>query len=240
MRIKFFQKFIDIIRGKRKSFSIIAKENNIQITKKDKKFVLVNIQGINNNIIIENIKTNKGKIVINIFGDNNSVIIKDGFYLSSQLNLIIGQNHPYFGKVINSKFLIDKNTSVESMQYVTFNSNTYCNIGENCMLASNITIFNTDAHPVFNKDTREIINKVNGVEIGRHCWLGTNSTILKNTQIADDCIVGWGSVVSGKHLTPNCAIAGNPAKVVKENITWDSNGARFGYIENVWEVFKNV
>ena len=76
------------------------------------------------------------------------------------------------------------------------------------MLASNITIFNTDAHPVFNKDTREIINKVNGVEIGRHCWLGTNSTILKNTQIADDCIVGWGSVVSGKHLTPNCAIAG--------------------------------
>ena len=231
MRIKFFQNFIDIIRGKKKNFSTIAKENNIQISKKIKKSVLVNIQGINNNIIIEDIKTNKGKIVINIFGDNNSVIIKNGFYLSSQLNILIGQNHHNFGKVKNSTFFIDKNTSIESLQYVTFNSNTYCNIGEYCMFANNITIFNTDTHPIFDKSTGEIINKVKGVEIGKHCWIGTNSTVLKNTQIADNCILGWESVVSGKHLTPNCAIAGNPAKLVKENIEWAADGSN-GYVQN--------
>lgn len=29
----------------------------------------------------------------------------------------------------------------------------------------------------------------------------------------------------------NCAIAGNPAKIIKENIAWDSNGSQ-GYIQN--------
>ncbi len=220
----------DIIN--RKKISRIAKDNNIQIPTTDLKYVKLKVNGINNTVIIEGIKTHKGKISINIFGDNNSVIIKDGFSISNKLNILIGQNHHNFGKVINSTFFIDKNSSIESMSYVAFNSNTYCNIGERCMFANNVSIFNTDAHHIFDKETGKIINKVKGVKIGNHCWLGTNSTILKNTELADNCIVGWGSVVSGKHLTPNCAIAGNPARKVKENISWDSNGAKFGYIDN--------
>ncbi len=221
----------DIIN--RKKISRIAKDNNIQIPTTDLKYVKLKVNGINNTVIIEGIKTHKGKISINIFGDNNSVIIKDGFSISNKLNILIGQKHPNFGKVTNSKFFIDESTSIEQARYVTFNSNTYCNIGKRCMFAYNIVIFNTDAHPIFDKETGEIINKVKGVKIGNHCWIGANSTILKNTELADNCIVGMGSVVSGKHLTPNCAIAGNPARKVKENISWDSNGSKFGYIENL-------
>ena len=233
MRINFIQNIIDIIRGKKKSFFSNAVNNNIKVAKKIMKFVELNISGVNNTVIIENIETNRGKIIINIFGDNNSIIIKEGLKLSGRLNVLIGQNHSNFGKVVNSEFYIDKNTGIESLQYVTFNSNTYCHIGKSCMFAYDIIIFNTDAHPIFNKDTMEIINKVKGVNIGYHCWVGANVTILKNTQIADGCIVGWGSIVSGKHLTPNCAIAGNPARKVKEGITWDSNGAKYGYIDNI-------
>ena len=220
----------DIIN--RKKISRIAKDNNIQIPTTDLKYVKLKVNGINNTVIIEGIKTHKGKISINIFGDNNSVIIKDGFSISNKLNILIGQNHHNFGKVINSTFFIDKNSSIESMSYVAFNSNIYCNIGERCMFANNVAIFNTDAHPIFDKETGKIINKVKGVKIGNHCWVGANCTILKNTELADNCIVGWGSVVSGKHLTPNCTIAGNPAKKVKEGITWHPNGAKFGYIDN--------
>ena len=39
--------------------------------------------------------------------------------------------------------------------------------------------------------------------------------------------------VSGKHLTPHCAIAGNPAKKVKAGITWNPNGSN-GYVQNVY------
>ena len=35
------------------------------------------------------------------------------------------------------------------------------------------------------------------VIIGRHCWIGSNVTILKNTVIGDNCVIGAGTVVSG-------------------------------------------
>ena len=70
-----------------------------------------------------------------------------------------------------------------------------------------------------------------GINIGNHCWIGANSTILKNTTIADDSIIGWGGVVSGSYSQSHCAIAGNPARVVKTNITWDSKSFN-DYVDN--------
>ena len=100
------------------------------------------------------------------------------------------------------------------------------------MISTGVNIFNTDAHPIIDIETGKVINKIRGIDIGSHCWLGKKSTILKNTRIANDCIVGWGSVVSGKFDTPHCVLAGNPAKCVKMGVTWDSNGAKYGYIDN--------
>ena len=95
----------------------------------------------------------------------------------------------------------------------------------------NVNIYHTDAHPILDAKTNKIINKVKSCTIGNHVWLSANSTILKNAFIEHDCIVGWGSVVSGKFSDPFCAIASNPARVVKSGITWDSNGSK-GYVQN--------
>lgn len=35
------------------------------------------------------------------------------------------------------------------------------------------------------------------VTIGAHCWLGANVTILRGTQIGDNCVIGAGCVVKG-------------------------------------------
>lgn len=77
-----------------------------------------------------------------------------------------------------------------------------------------------------------ITGKNNSIHIGNHVWVGAYASIMKNVYIADDCIVGWGSVVSGKFDTSNCVLAGNPAKLVRQGITWEANGAQCGYIEN--------
>ena len=58
------------------------------------------------------------------------------------------------------------------------------------------------------------------VIIGDRVWVGTLATILKNAQIANDTIVGACSVVAKKFDTPNVAIAGNPAKIIKEGVAW--------------------
>ena len=43
---------------------------------------------------------------------------------------------------------------------------------------------------------------------------------LKCAIIPNDCVVGTGAVVTKKFDKSNCVIAGVPAKVVKENISW--------------------
>lgn len=49
--------------------------------------------------------------------------------------------------------------------------------------------------------------------IGNNVHIGINCTILLNTKIGDNCIVGAGSVVRGR-FPENSVIAGNPAKVI--------------------------
>ena len=56
--------------------------------------------------------------------------------------------------------------------------------------------------------------------MGRHVWIGQNVTILKVCKIGDDSVIGFGSVVT-KSCKSGSVMAGCPAQVVKEDITWD-------------------
>lgn len=56
------------------------------------------------------------------------------------------------------------------------------------------------------------------VSIGDNVWIGANVMILKGVSIGSGAIVAAGSVVT-KDIPENCVAAGNPAKVVKENLT---------------------
>ncbi len=75
------------------------------------------------------------------------------------------------------------------------------------------------------EDRINLLNDVHGgdsdlipsreIHIGKNCFLGCNSIILKGTVLGDGCVVGAGAVVAGK-FEDNCVIAGNPAKVIKK------------------------
>lgn len=74
--------------------------------------------------------------------------------------------------ISNHYIEIKRETSIESLTYVTYNSNTGCIIGERCMLAFDIVIYNTDAHAILDYSTKKLINYVKGINIGNHCWIG--------------------------------------------------------------------
>lgn len=74
----------------------------------------------------------------------------------------------------------------------------------------------------------EIINAdiFGKIKIGNNVFIGNSCTILPNTIIGDNCIVGAGSVARGK-FPDNSVIVGNPAKlVVKMNVQ------KFLYLQN--------
>ena len=53
--------------------------------------------------------------------------------------------------------------------------------------------------------------------IGNRCFIGVNAIILPGVKIGNEVIVGSGAVVT-KDVPDNCIVAGNPARVIKENI----------------------
>jgi acetyltransferase-like isoleucine patch superfamily enzyme len=54
--------------------------------------------------------------------------------------------------------------------------------------------------------------------IGERCFIGMRSIILPGIKIGNDVIIGAGSIVT-KDVPSNCLVAGNPARLVRENIS---------------------
>ena len=97
-----------------------------------------------------------------------------------------------------------------------------CIIGEDCMFSDNISIWASDGHSILDKDTGEILNTPKGpVIIGNHVWVGQGVRITKNARIYDNSIIGGGAVAYKDYKENNVIIAGNPGKIVRENISWD-------------------
>ena len=59
--------------------------------------------------------------------------------------------------------------------------------------------------------------------IGKRCFIGANAIILPGITIGDEVIIGSGSVVT-KDVPSNCIVAGNPARIIKNNIHTEKYG----------------
>ncbi|MBR1977492.1 acyltransferase [bacterium] len=124
-----------------------------------------------------------------------------------------------FSLADNSKVTIGNNLFFGSGN-VTVTENSSLKIGNDCMFSYDLTFRVGDGHTIINTNTQEVIPNTGNVCIEDRVWIGTQSTILKNAQIANDTIIGACSVVTKKFDAQNVAIAGNPAKIVKENVAW--------------------
>jgi acetyltransferase-like isoleucine patch superfamily enzyme len=88
-------------------------------------------------------------------------------------------------------------------------------IGKDCAISWGVTIIDDDHHELLS-DKQE---SNRGVTIGNHVWIGCNVTVLKNSAIGNNCMVAAGSVVKGE-FPDNSLIAGNPARVIRNDINW--------------------
>lgn len=102
--------------------------------------------------------------------------------------------------------------TIYSVDFITVGSRT--DIGAGCKIIDN------DFHPLpySQRGPKEQLDKVKKrpIVIGEGCFIGANSIILKGTTRGRNVVVGAGSVVCGT-FPDNVIIAGNPAKIIKEN-----------------------
>ncbi len=58
------------------------------------------------------------------------------------------------------------------------------------------------------------------ISIGEHCYIASAVRFAPGSGVADNTLVGLGSVVTKRFADPNCFVAGNAAKVIKGNYDW--------------------
>lgn len=100
-----------------------------------------------------------------------------------------------------------------------------CCIGKDCMFSNGITVWGADGHGILELRGGYVNQAEKPVIIGDHVWVGFQATILKESKISDNSILGACSVLAKKFEEQNVAIAGNPAKIVKTGINWTHESA---------------
>jgi len=86
-------------------------------------------------------------------------------------------------------------------------------LGDHVAIANGTVFITHDAGVRCFRDEFPIDDIFGEIKIGNNVFIGINCTILPNTEIGNNCIVGAGSVVRGK-FQDNSVIIGNPAKVL--------------------------
>ncbi len=119
---------------------------------------------------------------------------------------------------------------------VNFNCAEKIEIGDDCLMAWDVTIIDSDTHArdweyrqndvkrcyddylrnksnfIKNKDWSKV--KIRPVKIGNRVWIGFGVIILKGVRVGDNAVIGAGSVVR-EDVPAYAVVVGNPAKIVK-------------------------
>ena len=145
---------------------------------------------------------------LKVFGNNISI----GDYATlitapdKRIDLSTWETDKINGELQLGKYiLISPGTSIRSAKKIV--------IGDSTMIASDVTITDSDWHDIY--DRTDYVASPKEVIIQENVWIGEKSLILKGSKIGKNSIIGAGSVVSGE-VPANVVFAGNPAKEIKK------------------------
>ncbi len=109
-----------------------------------------------------------------------------------------------------NQFWANKNCTIWCSKSMTF--------GDNVLFGWNIFFRDSDGHLIIeNGVPRPVDGKIT---IGNHCWICSESHVLKNGGLGNDCVLGYGSLLTSTYDNDNTLYVGRPAKPIKDNINW--------------------
>ena len=169
----------------------------------------IRVKGNNNTIIIGDFARLNGASIY-ISGDSNRIEIGDWCYLNGT-DLFIEDDGGSIHIGSRTKFLGKTHLAVIEGTSIT--------VGEDCLFSSDVQLRTGDSHSILDLQGRRI-NASEDIVIGDHVWVGTKAFLNKGAKVASHSIVGACALVTKAFEEPNCALAGVPAKIVKQGVDW--------------------
>ena len=182
----------------RKGGKLIPYKNSFFIINKTAKIILKG-----NLITNANSMKYNGRSTIVRMDSNSEMHVNGGFYIYYDGDIICFKN----SKLTLGSGFCNSNVKIRCTNSIT--------IGNNVAISHDVTIMDSDAHDIdyFGYQmTKPVI-------IEDNVWIGSRAIILKGVKIGEGAIIAAGAVVT-KNVPSNSIAAGNPARIIKENIRW--------------------
>lgn len=147
----------------------------------------------------------KSRMETRILLEENSELIVDGdfvVYAGSYIRVAPNSRLVLHGGFINENVQITAGDMIE--------------IGEGFTCGRDVVIRSFDGHRIMRKGYKVS----EPILIGNHVWIGQGATILKGVTVADGAIIASKAVVT-KNVPYKSVVAGCPAKVIEEDISWE-------------------
>ncbi len=175
---------------------------------------------------------NESRTVIQM-DENSSMVLKDRFITGvrqvkkarSETRILLEENSEL---VVNGRFTVFANSYIRVIkggrlilhggsinENVQITAADTVEIGKEATIGRDVVIRSYDGHTICQPGYR----KSAPIHIGKHVWIGQGATILKGVTIGDGAVVASGAIVT-KDVPANSLVAGVPAKVIKEGISW--------------------
>lgn len=162
---------------------------------------------------------------------DSQIIIGDECVLcSSSSETALGVNHPVVLRTLSRRaaIKIGSNTGISGGSICSAVS---VEIGRECLIGANVTISDTDFHPInpvgraYNNNPLDIASLP--VVVEDNVFIGTGAIILKGVRIGKNSVIGAGAVVTND-VPPDSIAAGNPAKVIRKILDKSGDNASAG------------
>lgn len=190
-----------------RSWFKIEKQNIFELDNSKVRNSRIVIKGKMNKILFSNCQVSDS--IISVTGDKNIIQIAKEVNLRKG-NIIIRGN--------NCIITIAEGTTFGGIRIINVGTSNTITIGKECLFSDQIEIWASDTHAIYS-DNNMWVNKEKPVIIGNRVWVGSRAIILKGVKVGDGAIVGMGAVLT-KDVNKKTIVAGNPAKVIRENIDW--------------------
>lgn len=206
--------------------TVVLVKNGMEVPFEPISGLSITITG-NNNIVKIGVPSKFIGTTVVMNGDNNFFSIKPTRHRFIR--------HTNFGMENGGIITIGGGISVYRALNMVAKENKKIEVGDECMFAREIIIRNNDGHTIIDTTTKEVINAPDDITLEDRVWVGTRAMILKGAYISEGSIVGAMSLVNKKFKDKNIIIAGNPAKKVREGVTWD-RADYHNYMKNLEDV----
>ncbi len=192
--------------------------------------VEIHLLGYNNRLYIGKDFCCQNLLKIRMKGNVSLHIGRDVYCRSGEMffqdSRNVFQGHSYLGgdffiSNFGGEMEIGEGMEVTDGLYIGVMEKTKLTIGKECLVAKDVKILSGAGHSLYDLEEKRNINMQENIHvtIGNHVWLGLGSQIIYNTEIGEHSMVGAGSVAKGSYPA-HCVIAGNIARVVRENTDW--------------------